>query len=121
MVRRALTVDDQDFASELRGDGEPMNVKNSGWMQAVVVGVAVGVIVSASNLFMSRSVGRDDHTADTLVELKTKVEYLAAQVNKLAEKPYVGRDEYQSRIQAVEDRVSGLEKRADNWQQRPRP
>lgn len=84
--------------------------KGNDWVATITGGVIVGVIVSVSNAWLSRDGSRND----TLVEVKTKVEYLTASVNKLTEQPYVRRPEFD----ALSDRVTGLDARVNQWEQR---
>jgi hypothetical protein len=71
-------------------------------------------MVAGADRFFSK----DDNRNDTLVELKTRVEYLASSVNKLTEQPYVRREEYRAGLEAVENRVTGLEGRLGQLEQR---
>lgn len=104
-----------DFASELRGDeDEQLNAKGNDWVATIVGGLIVGVVVSVSDRWLSK----DNDNNDTLVEVKTRVEYLGQQVNKLTEQPYVRREEFQSGIDSVQNSVTGLEKRVDQLEQR---
>lgn len=100
--------ENDDYASELRGDeDEPLNAKGNDWVATIVGGLIVGICVSASNRWFS---SENDNTK-TLVEVATKVEYLAGQVNKLTEQPYVRRDEFKSGVESIQDRVTGLDER----------
>jgi len=102
---------DDGTAAELTQEEEPMNVKkDSGWFPAL----AVGIVISVVQLYVAKQGDRND----TLVAVATKVEYLTAAVKQLTEQPYVRRDEFQSGIAGVENRVTGLEKRVDQWEQR---
>jgi hypothetical protein len=104
-----------DFAAELRGDeDEPLNAKGNDWVATIVGGLIVGVCVSFSNRWFSS----DNDNTKTLVEVATKVEYLAGQVNKLTEQPYVRRDEFESNIKSVQNRVTGLDERVDRLEGR---
>lgn len=101
--------ENDDYASELRGvdEDETLNAKGNDWVATIVGGLIVGVCVSATNRWLSA----DNDNTKTLVQVATKVEYLAGQVNKLTEQPYVRRDEFKSGIESVEDRVTGLDER----------
>jgi outer membrane murein-binding lipoprotein Lpp len=94
-----------DFSTELRGDGDekPMNVKDSGFVPAVIV----GVILSAVQIYLQRNVDHTDSTATNLATLNVQVATLSKQVEKLTEQPYVRRDE----LTPFENRVTGLEQR----------
>lgn len=97
-----------DFAAELRGDeDEPLNAKGNDWVATIVGGLIVGVCVSASNRWFSS----DNDNTKTLVEVATKVEYLAAQVNKLTEQPYVRRDEFKEGLESITDKVDSMDRR----------
>jgi hypothetical protein len=104
-----------DFAEELRGDEDDVRiVKGHDWVASIVSGIIVGGIVAGASLWASRAGDKND----TLVEVKTRVEYLTTAVNKLTEQPYVRRDEYQADRATIENRVSGLERRLDQREQR---
>lgn len=97
-----------DFAAELRGDeDEPLNAKGNDWVATIVGGLIVGVCVSFSNRWFSS----DNDNTKTLVEVATKVEYLAGQVNKLTEQPYVRRDEYKAGLESITDKVDSMDRR----------
>jgi outer membrane murein-binding lipoprotein Lpp len=107
-----------DFSTELRGDeDEPLNAKGNDWVATIVGGLIVGVCVSFSNRWFSS----DTDNTKTLVEVATKVEYLAGQVNKLTEQPYVRRDEFKSGIESIQDSVAGLSDRIDRLEGRVAP
>ena len=103
-----------DFAEELRGDGDVSNVKGNDWVASIVSGIIVGGIVAGASLWASRAGDKND----TLVEVKTRVEYLTTAVNKLTEQPYVRRDEYQTDRATIENRLSGLDGRVNQLEQR---
>lgn len=82
------------------------NVKNSGIVPAVVV----GLIVECGQIFFGRSLDHSDTTTATLAELKTQVANLSTQVAKLTDQPYVRRDEFESRVTGLEQRISNIER-----------
>lgn len=80
-----------------------MNVKDSGLIPAVVV----GVILSTVQIWLQRSSDHTDSTATNLATLNEKVATLSKQLEKLTEHPYARREE----LTAVENRVAGVEQR----------
>lgn len=91
-----------------------MNVKETGIVPAVVV----GVIVTVANVYISRSVDRDDSTTASLAELKTQVANLNSQVSKLAEQPYVRREEFEARAAGLDQRLGNIERAVFTGRQR---
>lgn len=90
-----------DFAEELRGDGEPMNEKRGSLGQAVVVAVIGGLLTVAIGKLTDSS---DDKALATLTE---RVSNLSDQVRKLSEQPYATRAD----LAGVENRLSGIDSR----------
>lgn len=94
-----------------------MNVKESGVVPAVIV----GLILSLVNIWWPRSDDRNTATATSLATLTERVSTLTTQVSELAKQPYIRRDEFanlenritniESRISSFEDRISGLHQR----------
>lgn len=110
----SVAVDDGTSA-ELTDEGDDVsNSKGNDWVATITGGVIVGVLVSASNAWFSR----DNSRNDTLVEVKTKVDYLTDSVNKLTEQPYVRRDEFQAGVATLEGRLTGLDGRVNQLEQR---
>lgn len=90
------------------------NVKNSGIVPAVVV----GLIVEFGQILFGHSLDHSDTTTATLAELKTEVASLSTQLSKLTDQPYVRRDEFESRITGLEQRVSNIERGMQSRSQR---
>lgn len=105
---------DDGTAAEQIDEDDVSNSKGNDWVATITGGVIVGVLVSVANAWMSHDGSRND----TLVEVRTKVEYLTASVNKLTEQPYVRRDEFQTGVAAIEGRLTGLNGRVDQLEQR---
>lgn len=105
---------DDGTAAEQTDEDDVSNSKGNDWVATITGGVIVGVFVSAANAWMSHDGSRND----TLVEVRTKVEYLTASVNKLTEQPYVRRDEFQAGVATLEGRLTGLDGRVNQLEQR---
>jgi hypothetical protein len=90
------------------------NSKGNDWVATITGGIIVGVLVSVVNAWFSHDSTRND----TLVEVRTKVEYLTTSVNKLTEQPYVRRDEFAAGVSTIENRLTGLDGRVNQLEQR---
>lgn len=97
-----------DFDKELRGDDEePMNVKGS-WLETIVTGLIVGVIVAGASRLGTRS----DDTRDQVIALRAQFSQF---IEQFKQDPYVGRDEFTR----AEGRLTGLEQRVGNLERTP--
>lgn len=105
---------DDGTSAELTDEDGVRISKGNDWVATISGGVIVGLLVSVANAWLSHDSSRND----TLVEVKTKVEYLTASVNKLTEQPYVRRDEFKAGVDSLSERVTGLERRADGYERR---
>ncbi len=100
---------DPDCADALRGEDMALNVKDSGIVPAIIV----GVIAAGASVFFANTSGRGDNTVAALARLETQVASLTQQIQELKGQPYVTRNEYQAGLATTEDRLSGLDKRID--------
>lgn len=89
-----------------------MNVKENTW-SGLIIGVTVGVVTTWCGHLMDGSKDKDvilNSTATSVAALKISVEDLGEQVKRLTEQPYVRRDEFESRVSGLEQRVGNIER-----------
>lgn len=93
-----------DFAEELRGDGDTVsNTKQSNtWFPAL----AVGVVISLSQLYVAKQSDR----GDTLIEVKTQLAILVKQFDEFSKRDYVSRADLEREMARIDKRLESIEK-----------
>jgi len=103
--------DDESDDNELygyRGYGEPMNEKSASMGPAITAAIIVAVCDVGVKYMWDRAT--DASTATALAELRTNVANLSTQLTDLTRQPYVRREEYESRVSGLEQRVNYVER-----------
>lgn len=84
--------------------------------QSVVTALVVGLVMVALGKLTDHH--DETATATSIATLTANVANLGEQVRKLTEQPYVRRDEFQAGVATIENRVSGLDGRINQLEQR---
>lgn len=97
---------EEDFANEIRGDGDdvPGNSKqNNSWFPAL----AVGVVISLSQLYVAKQSDR----GDTLIEVKTQLSILVKQFDDFTKRGYISKEDFDKAMERLDRRIDALERK----------
>lgn len=103
----------EEIEARLRGDFDDedemaaRNTKQAGWLQALIIGLVVGIVSSGFNRWSSK----DDENGVKLTTVLTKVEFLQEQQRLFAQRPYITREEYERELARLNARVEQIEQR----------
>ena len=107
----------EEIEARLRGDFDDdedemaaRSTKQTGWLQALIVGVVVAVLSSGINRWSSK----DDENGVKLTTVLTKVEFLQEQQRLFAQRPYITREEYERELARLNARIEQIERRLES-------
>ena len=104
-----------EIEARLRGDFDEdemaaRNTKSNGWVQAILVGIVVGVVTTGANRWSSK----DTENGEKLTTVITKVEILQEQQRLFAQRPYITREEYERELARLNARIEQIERRLES-------
>ena len=93
-----------DYADELRGDGEDVRITKEGnsWFPAL----AVGIVISLAQLYVAKQADR----GDTLIEVKTQLATLVKQFDDFSKREYVRKEDLEREMSRIDRRLESIER-----------